>query len=68
MKFDDIVEKTALEIKIEKEKFVQQMEKFQLSLETENSNKLTHLQQELREKVKVERDKEIERAVDRIGN
>ena len=68
LKFDDVVDKTALEIKIEKEKFIQKMEKFQLEIENQNSEKLTQLQTELREKVKVERDKEIDRAVDRIGN
>ena len=67
LKFDDVVEKTSLEIKIEREKFEQKIEKNRLATEASNREKLIELENELRERVKVERDEEIERAVDRIG-
>ena len=67
LKFDDVVEKTSLEIKIEREKFEQKIEKNRLATESSNREKLIELENELRERVKVERDEEIERAVDRIG-
>ena len=67
LKFDDVIEKTSLEIKIEREKFEQKIEKNRLATESSNREKLIELENELRERVKVERDEEIERAVDRIG-
>ena len=38
-----------------------------MATEASNREKLIELENELRERVKVERDEEIERAVDRIG-
>ena len=38
-----------------------------LSLERDNIDKLAQLEAQLRDRVKLERDAEIERAVDRIG-
>ena len=67
MKFDDVVEKTTLEIKIEKEKYDQKTEKFRVEQDRSNSERLAILYQEMKDKLKEERDKEIERAVDRIG-
>lgn len=66
-KLDDVIEKTSLDIKIEREKFDQKVEKLKLSLERENIEKLSILEAQLRDRVKQERDAEIERAVDRIG-
>ena len=66
-KLDDVIEKTSLDIKIEKEKFDQKAEKLKLSLERDNIDKLAQLEAQLRDRVKLERDAEIERAVDRIG-
>ena len=62
-----MIEKTSLDIKIEREKFDQKVEKLKLSLERENIEKLSVLEAQLRDRVKQERDAEIERAVDRIG-
>ena len=62
-----MIEKTSLDIKIEREKFDQKVEKLKLSLERENIEKLSILEAQLRDRVKQERDAEIERAVDRIG-
>ena len=62
-----MIEKTLLDIKIEREKFDQKVEKLKLSLERENIEKLSILEAQLRDRVKQERDAEIERAVDRIG-
>ena len=39
-----------------------------MATDASNREKLIELEHELRERVKVERDEEIERAVDRIGN
>lgn len=66
LKFDDVIEKTSFEIKIEHEKFEQKMEKNRLATESSNRERLIELENELRERVKAERDEEIERAVDRI--
>ena len=67
LKFDDVIEKTNLEIKIVREKIEQEIEKRRLATESFNREKLIELENELRERVNVERDEEIERAVDRIG-
>ena len=66
-KVDDVIEKTALDIKIEREKADQQTQKAKLALERDNIARLAQLESQLRDQVKQERDAEIERAVDRIG-
>jgi len=65
-KVDDVIEKTALDIKIEREKADQQTQKAKLALERDNIARLAQLESQLRDQVKQERDAEIERAVDRI--
>ena len=61
-----MIEKTSLDIKIEREKAEQQTQKAKLALERDNIARLAQLEAQLRDQVKQERDAEIERAVDRI--
>lgn len=66
LKFDDFQKRAKLEADLQRENFEQKMLNHRQVLETNFAEKSTALEEELREKVRIERDLEIERAVNRI--
>jgi 5-azacytidine-induced protein 1 len=66
LKFDDVNKRSKLETQLQRENFEQKMIKFKSELESTFAEKSSFLEEQLREKVKIERDLEIERAVNRI--
>lgn len=66
LKFDDFQKRAKLEADLQRENFEQKMLNHRQVLETNFAEKSTALEEELREKVRIERDLEVERAVNRI--
>ena len=66
LKFDDFQKRAKLEADLQRENYEQKMLKHRQELETAFAEKSAAIEDELREKVRIERDLEIERAVNRI--
>ena len=66
IKFDDLAKRSKLELDLQRDAYDQKFTNHKQQLETAYAERSKSLEDELREKVRVERDLEIERAVDRI--